>query len=34
VSLISCRIPDDCIDSKHYDLFMVRAVLQQLIESC
>ncbi|MCW5238736.1 hypothetical protein D5047_21855 [Verminephrobacter eiseniae] len=29
----SCRIPDDCIDSKRYPLFMARAVLQELIES-
>ena len=28
-----CRIPDDCIDSKRYPLFMARAVLQELIES-
>ena len=31
--LVSCRIPDDCIDSKRYPLFMARAVLQELIES-
>ena len=29
----SCRIPDDCIDSNRYPLFMARAVLQELIES-
>ena len=29
----SCRIPDDCIDSKRYPLFMARSVLQELIES-
>ena len=29
----SCCIPDDCIDSKRYPLFMARAVLQELIES-
>ncbi|WP_233205552.1 hypothetical protein [Acidovorax sp. 56] len=29
----SCRIPDDCIDSKRYPLFMARAVLKKLIES-
>ncbi len=29
----SCRIPDDCIDSKRYPLFMARAVLKELIES-
>ena len=28
-----CRIPDDCIESKRYPLFMARAVLQELIES-
>ncbi len=28
-----CRIPDDCIDSNRYPLFMARAVLQELIES-
>jgi len=28
-----CRIPDDCIGSKRYPLFMARAVLQELIES-
>ena len=28
-----CRIPDDCIDSKRYPLFMARAGLQELIES-
>ena len=28
-----CRIPDDCIDSKRYPLFMARAVLKELIES-
>ena len=31
--LRNCRIPDDCIDSKRYPLFMARAVLQELIES-
>ena len=29
---VSCRIPDDCIDSRRYPLFMARAVLQALIE--
>ena len=29
----NCRIPDDCIDSKRYPLFMARAVLKELIES-
>ena len=29
----SCRIPDDCIDSNRYPLFMARAVLKELIES-
>lgn len=33
VCLARCRIPDDCIDSKRYPLFMARAVLQELIES-
>jgi hypothetical protein len=32
-SLTKCRIPDDCIDSKRYPLFMARAVLKELIES-
>ncbi len=32
-STLKCRIPDDCIDSKRYPLFMARAVLQELIES-
>ena len=31
--LASCRIPDDCIDSNRYPLFMARAVLKELIES-
>ena len=31
--LPNCRIPDDCIDSKRYPLFMARAVLKDLIES-
>ena len=31
--LSRCRIPDDCIDSNRYPLFMARAVLQELIES-
>ena len=30
--LVSCRIPDDCIDPKRYPLFVARAVLQELIE--
>ncbi|MFC3935848.1 hypothetical protein ACFOW3_14610, partial [Acidovorax facilis] len=30
--LVSCHIPDDCIDSKRYPLFMARAVLKELIE--
>lgn len=29
----TCRIPDDCIDSKRYPLFIARAVLKELIES-
>ena len=31
--LYKCRIPDDCIDSKRYPLFMARAVLKELIKS-
>ena len=31
--LMECRIPDDCIDSNRYPLFMARAVLKELIES-
>ena len=31
--IVMCRIPDDCIDSKRYPLFMARAVLKELIES-
>ena len=27
-----CRIPDDCIDSKRYPLFMARDVMRVLIE--
>ena len=30
--IISCRIPDDCIDSRRYPLFMGRAVMQELIK--
>ena len=33
LQLANCRIPDDCIDSKRYPLFMAKAVLQELIES-
>ena len=33
VILTICRIPDDCIDSKRYPLFMARSVLQELIKS-
>ncbi len=29
----SCRIPDDCIDSKRYPLFMAREVMRQLIDN-
>ena len=32
-SIVNCRIPDDCIDSKRYPLFIARAVLKELIES-
>ena len=31
--LAKCRIPDDCIDSKRYPLFIARSVLKELIES-
>ena len=31
--LANCRIPDDCIDSKRYPLFIARSVLKELIES-
>lgn len=31
--LPNCRIPDDCIDTKRYPLFLARAVLKELIES-
>ena len=31
--ILRCSIPDDCIDSNRYPLFMARAVLQELIES-
>jgi hypothetical protein len=30
---VSCRIPDDCIDSKRYPLFMAREVMRQLIDN-
>ena len=33
MNLSTCRIPDDCIDSKRYPLFIARAVLKELIES-
>ena len=29
---VKCRIPDDCIDSKRYPLFMARDVMRVLIE--
>ena len=29
--LITCRIPDDCLDPKRYPLFMGRAVMQELV---
>lgn len=29
----SCRIPDDCIDSKRYPLFMAKEVMRQLIDN-
>jgi hypothetical protein len=31
--LNNCRIPDDCIDSKRYPLFMAREVMRQLIDN-
>ena len=31
--ILSCRVPDDCIDPKRYPLFMGRAVMQELINS-
>ena len=30
--VLTCRIPDDCIDSKRYPLFMARDVMRVLIE--
>ena len=30
--VLNCRIPDDCIDSKRYPLFMARDVMRVLIE--
>ncbi len=27
-----CRVPDDCIDSRRYPLFMAREVMRGLIE--
>lgn len=32
VGTLRCRIPDDCIDSKRYPLFMARDVMRVLIE--
>lgn len=32
LGLVWCRIPDDCIDSKRYPLFMARDVMRVLIE--
>ena len=32
-AISKCRIPDDCIDSKRYPLFIARTVLRELIES-
>ncbi len=31
--IATCRIPDDCIDSKRYPLFMAREVMRQLIDN-
>jgi hypothetical protein len=33
VTGFSCRIPNDCIDSKRYPLFMAREVMRQLIDN-
>ena len=30
-SLITCRIPDDCIDSKRYPLFIAREAMRALV---
>lgn len=32
ICIPNCRIPDDCIDSKRYPLFMARDVMRVLIE--
>jgi len=29
--VISCRIPDDCIDSKRYPLFIAREAMRALV---
>ena len=31
-ALHKCRVPDDCIDSRRYPLFMAREVMRGLIE--
>ena len=31
-AVVMCSIPDDCIDSKRYPLFMARSVMRALIE--
>jgi hypothetical protein len=31
-SQASCRVPDDCIDSRRYPLFMARKVMREVIE--
>jgi hypothetical protein len=31
--MASCRIPDDCIDSKRYPLFMAKEVMRKLIDN-
>ena len=30
--MLNCRVPDDCIDSRRYPLFMARDVMRGLIE--
>ena len=30
--LVNCRIPDDCIDSRRYPLFMARAAMRGLVQ--
>ena len=30
--VVKCRIPDDCIDSRRYPLFMARAAMRGLVQ--